>query len=76
MCNCIYIYVDTLHIVLTKGTEYVFIMLHLFVSPYISVKCGGIDTIYKQAPYPRVIRSKTYHGYMKLRIILNAVYRV
>jgi hypothetical protein len=27
-------------------------------------------------PYPRVIRSKTYHGYAKPRIIPNAIYNV
>jgi hypothetical protein len=27
-------------------------------------------------PYPRVIRSKTYRGYMKPRIIPNAIYNV
>jgi hypothetical protein len=27
-------------------------------------------------PYPRVIRFKTYRGYVKLRIIPNAIYNV
>jgi hypothetical protein len=27
-------------------------------------------------PYPWVIHSKTYHGYMKLQIIPNAIYNV
>jgi hypothetical protein len=27
-------------------------------------------------PYPRVIRSKTYRGYVKQRIIPNAIYNV
>jgi hypothetical protein len=31
---------------------------------------------YMCAPYPRVIRSKTYCGYVKLRIIPNAIYNV
>jgi hypothetical protein len=32
--------------------------------------------IYRRIPYPRVIRSKTYRGYVKPRIILNAIYNM
>jgi hypothetical protein len=32
--------------------------------------------IYRCAQYPRVIRSKTYRGYVKRRIIPNAIYNV
>jgi len=42
----------------------------IWISYYFIVQnTGGL-------PYPRVIHSKTYRGYVKLRIILNAVYNV
>jgi len=52
-------------------------MLHLFLLPYVSVKCSVIDTYTGGPPYPWVIHSKTYHhGYMNPRIIPNAIYNV
>jgi hypothetical protein len=40
-----------------------------------SAECP-LNQIKVVSPYPRVIRSKTYRGRVKPRIILNAVYNV
>ena len=44
-------------------------MQHLTLTTYHESNTDGL-------PYPRVIRSKTYRGYGKPRIIPNAIYRV
>ena len=38
----------------------------------LTVSCDYTD----RPPYPRVIRSKAYHGYVKVRIITDATYNV
>jgi hypothetical protein len=44
------------------------------VYPVQNLRCGLVST--GVPPYPRVIRSKTYRGYVKPRIVPNAIYNV
>jgi hypothetical protein len=39
-----------------------------------TLRCVGENTVVP--PYPRVMHSKTYHGYVKLQLILNAIYNM
>jgi hypothetical protein len=61
------------------------VVLHKWTVKIMAAKCvswcivGFLEYIYThtytvEPPYPQVIRSKTYHGYMKLQVILNTIY--
>jgi hypothetical protein len=39
-----------------------------------ALSCVGESTVVP--PYPRVMLSKTYHGYVKLQLIPNAIYNM
>jgi hypothetical protein len=57
-----------------------FVWLFAAVSTVQHPSCAGAQGMFCHCtvvpPYPRVIRSKTYRGYVKPRVIPNAIYNV
>jgi hypothetical protein len=83
-CYCVRMYlwfcINGNHIILLPATRRKY-SLRLFVHnrtlcEYISPSCCTRYYYIGVAPYPRVIHSKTYRGYMKPRIIPNAISNV
>ena len=63
----LYLFIITKRLFSTKLSSFFFISSAILEKKNIYIYTGG-------SPYPRVIRSKTYCGYVKPRIIPNTIY--